>query len=139
MPNYYRNLYNLNNVKAMSKRYGFNIVAISLRHYLPVLSLRYRHDIVEISPRYHLQYRSDIAEIVRFIQIFAQCRRDVESVIEYRDNIVATSRLYKYHHIAGISRGYREGIVGVSRGNIAGISRRGSCKEVVRKLQGSGV
>ena len=125
----------------MSKRYGFNIVAISLRHYLPVLSLRYRYDIVEISPRYHLQYRSDIAEIVRFIQIFAQCRRDVESVIEYRDNIVATSRLYKYHHIAGrsrgniagISRGYREGIAGVSRGNIAEISRRGSCEEVARK------
>ena len=115
----------------MSKRYGFNIVAISLRHYLPVLSLRYRYDIVEISPRYHLQYRSDIAEIVRFIQIFAQCRRDVESVIEYRDNIVATSRLYKYHHIAGISRekyrgdiagisrGYRGGIAGKYRGNIA--------------------
>ena len=128
----------------MSKRYGFNIVAISLRHYLPVLSLRYLYDIVEISPRYHLQYRSDIAEIVRFIQIFAQYRRNVESVIEYRNNIVATSRLYKYHHIAGISRekyrrisrGYREGIVGIAgkyRGNIAARKLRGSCEEVARK------
>src|SRR6185437_16981080 len=107
----------------MSKRYGFNIVAISLRHYLPVLSLRYRYDIIEISPRYHLQYRSDITEIVRFIQIFAQCRRDVESVIEYRDNIVATSRLYKYHHIAGRSRGkYRGDIAGILRGYRGGIA-----------------
>ena len=65
----------------MSKRYGFNIVAISLRHYLSALSISYFHDIVEILPRYHLQYRSDIAEIVRFIQIFAQYRRDVESVL----------------------------------------------------------
>jgi len=118
----------------MSKRYGFNIVAISLRHYLPVLSLRYRYDIVEISPRYHLQYRSDIAELVRFIQIFAQCRRDVESVIEY-DNIVATSRISSYRgEIAGeISRGYRGDIARVSWGYREEISREYRGEEVVRK------
>ena len=89
---------------------------------------------LDIVPYQHcLQYRSDIAEIVRFIQIFAQCRRDVESVIEYRDNIVATSRLYKYHHIAGRSRGYRGGIAGKYRGNIAARKLRGSCEEVAGK------
>ena len=118
------------------------------------MSKRCQSDMVLISLRYHFDiicpyYLSDIAEIVRFIQIFAQCRRDVESVIEYRDNIVATSRLYKYHHIAEISRGkyrgdiarvsrgYRGGIAGKYRGNIAARKLRRSCEEVARKWRGS--
>jgi hypothetical protein len=70
-----------------------------------------RFYIATISSRYHLQYRSDIAEIVRFIQIFAQCRRDVESYwIPWRRR--------DYTNII-ISRGYHGG----HRGDITGTSR----------------
>jgi len=55
---------------------------------------------------------------------------------------VATSRLYKYHHIAReiageISRGYRGDIARVSRGYRGEISREYCGEEVARKLRGS--
>src|SRR5688572_26864369 len=87
-----------------------------------------RFYIATISSRYHLQYRSDIAEIVRLYKylhnVAAMSSRflyDHLSNVEYRDDTVAIpSRLYKYHiHIVGISWGY---CAGEYRGSIVGIS-----------------
>ena len=125
----------------MSKRCRSDMMYISLRYRFDIICPCCRFHIASISSRYHLQYRSDVAEIVRFIQIFAQCRRDVESVFIRSLNTVIILWRYRRDYtnikfiswgyrgdiaqvdIVGVSCVYRGGIVGVSCGYVAGISR----------------